>query len=64
MTKDAIRRDGAACLGKEQFDNGADAVRAAKNLGRNGKKVETYRCPQCRKYHIGRGRKPTKPLWR
>lgn len=50
---------GFHCLGKEPFDSGRDAMRAAKNIMRSRKgKIECYRCPTCRKFHIGRNNAP------
>lgn len=60
MSRDAVDPHGTACNGKEPFDSGAHAARAARNMGRFGKNVEVYRCPCCRKWHIGRGSKSRK----
>lgn len=50
---------GFHCVGKEAFDSGQDAIRAAKNIkGMRKGKIESYRCPTCRKFHIGRNNAP------
>lgn len=49
-------KGGWHCVGKEAFDSGRDAVRAAKNIERLRKGgIDSYRCPSCGKFHIGRG---------
>lgn len=50
---------GFHCIGKEGFDTGQQAIRAAKNIMRSKKgHIQTYRCPTCSKFHIGRNNAP------
>ena len=60
MSRDVNDLPSTACNGKEPFDNGASAARAARNMGRFGKNVEVYRCSYCPKWHIGKGSKSRK----
>jgi len=60
VSREAVDKTGSACGGKEPFASGAHASRAARNMGRFGKKVEVYRCPACHKWHIGRGERSRK----
>jgi len=64
MTRSATNAEGASCLGKERFPNGAAAIRAARNMAWHGKGVDTYRCPACGGFHVCRRPKPKTPLWR
>lgn len=62
MSREPVDPTGTACVGKEPFDSGARASRAARNMGKHGKKVEIYRCPSCRCWHMGRGGKARRGL--
>lgn len=53
--------EGWHCLGKEAFDSGAKAIKAARHIKKLGKGVvDAYRCPTCSKFHIGRGQPKNK----
>jgi len=60
VSRDPKDLHGTSCNGKEAFDSGAHAARAARNMGRFGKNVEVYRCPCCCNWHIGKGSKSRK----
>jgi len=42
------------CEGKEAFPGKAMANKVARNMGRFGKTVTSYRCEMCRSWHVGR----------
>ncbi len=43
------------CVGKEPFETGQAARKAAKHIMKLGKgSVEVYRCPTCSKFHMAR----------
>jgi hypothetical protein len=47
-----------ACVGKERFETGAEAVKAARNHQRRRKgKIASYCCPYCKKFHVGGSKK-------
>lgn len=50
-----------SCHGKEAFETGAKAARAAKAIRQRKNHVHGishYRCAYCNKFHIGHGGKP------
>ena len=44
----------SACDGKKSFDTATLAKAVAKRMRQNGKPVQHYRCPVCRRWHIGK----------
>ena len=57
---------------KVKFNSLEEAIKVAKKInlrGENIRKVRAYKCPDCHKYHIGRGEKlldvtKIKPYWK
>ena len=43
-----------ACIGKVAHDTPAIAAKIARKMSRGGKRVESYRCPTCQLWHVGR----------
>lgn len=44
----------ATCEGKRPFDTWSMAANVARRRKKNDKKGQAYKCPFCRKFHIGR----------
>lgn len=54
MTYIEARRD-IQCLGKEHYGDRALAEKVKRRRARHCPKLEVYRCPHCRDWHIGNG---------
>lgn len=49
----ADERRAAMCAGKHKYASMSAARLVARSQGRRGAKVNTYRCPVCRCFHVG-----------